>query len=171
MVAARDVVRVFALYEYETVPLSMPVESVVSQVALLAALQPQPTEAVTLNVPLPDAEPTVNADDEREMVHAWYVKLPMSRPFRALGLVTTMSTAPAAWAGVIAVSTLGVGTLTAVAEAPPKVTVAPATKPEPYNVTAVPPVDGPATVATRVTVGEVEPLLLTVRLSIPWPPK
>ena len=42
MVAARDAVRVLALYEYETVPLSIPVELVVSQAALLAALQPQP---------------------------------------------------------------------------------------------------------------------------------
>ena len=71
MVAARDAVRVLALYEYETVPLSIPVELVVSQAALLAALQPQPAEAVTVNVPLPDAEPTVSADAERAMVQAW----------------------------------------------------------------------------------------------------
>jgi hypothetical protein len=69
------------------------------------------------------------------------------------GLVTTTSTAPAAWAGVMAVIDVALSTLTPVAASPPKVTVAPVTNPVPVMVTEVPPAGRPAVGATEVTAG------------------
>jgi hypothetical protein len=67
-------------------------------------------------------------------------------------LVTTTSTAPAAWAGVVAVIEVEFTKVTPVAAVPPKVTVAPLTKFVPVMVTAVPPMSGPLVGATEVTV-------------------
>jgi hypothetical protein len=61
------------------------------------------------------------------------------------GFVTTTLTAPAALAGVTAVSCVEFTKVTDVALVPPKVTVAPETKLEPVIVTEVPPVVGPDT--------------------------
>ena len=54
-------------------------------------------------------------------------------------MVTTTLTAPAAWAGVVAVSEVALPKTTPVAATPPRATVAPDTKPVPVIVTAVPP--------------------------------
>jgi hypothetical protein len=56
-----------------------------------------------------------------------------------LPFVTVTLTAPAEPAGVVAVIWVELTTVTAVAAALPKVTVAPARKPVPVRVTAVPP--------------------------------
>ncbi len=68
-------------------------------------------------------------------------------------MVTTTSTAPTAWAGVVAVIEVEFTKVTPVAAVPPKVTVAPLTKSVPVMVTDVPPVSGPLVGATLVTVG------------------
>jgi hypothetical protein len=54
-------------------------------------------------------------------------------------LVTTTLTAPDACAGVVAVIDVLLTTFTFVADAPPRLTVAPVRKPVPVIVTAVPP--------------------------------
>src|SRR5437879_201600 len=68
------------------------------------------------------------------------------------GLVTTTFTAPAAWAGVVAVIVVAETTVTAVAAMPPTLTVAPDAKLVPVNVSAVPPVVDPEVGATLVSV-------------------
>ena len=68
-------------------------------------------------------------------------------------MVTTTLTAPAEWAGVVAVMEVPLARFTLVATAPPKVTVAPARKPVPIIVTAVPPDVVPDAGAKAVTVG------------------
>jgi hypothetical protein len=68
-------------------------------------------------------------------------------------LVTATVTAPAAWAGVVAVIDVLLTTFTPVAAVPPKLTVAPARKPVPVMVTAVPPVESPVFGEIEVTVG------------------
>ena len=54
-----------------------------------------------------------------------------------------MSTAPAAWAGVVAVSDVALTTATLVAAAPPTETIVPVVKPVPVMVTPSPPALGP----------------------------
>jgi hypothetical protein len=68
-------------------------------------------------------------------------------------LVTVTATAPAAWAGVVAVIVVLFVTTTLVAAVPPNVTVAPEAKFVPVIVTAVPPATGPVLGDTLVTVG------------------
>ena len=68
-------------------------------------------------------------------------------------LVTTTLTAPAAWAGAVAVIVVLFTTVTPGADVPPSLTVAPARKPVPLMVTAVPPVEGPVFGVIDVTVG------------------
>ena len=68
-------------------------------------------------------------------------------------LVTTTSTAPAAWAGVVALIEVPFTTVTPVAAVPPKLTAAPARKPVPLIVTPVPPLVLPEVGETPVTVG------------------
>ena len=68
-------------------------------------------------------------------------------------LVTVALTAPAACAGVVAVIVVAFTTVTPVAAVPPTLTVAPAAKPVPVIVTAVPPAVGPDGGATLSTVG------------------
>ena len=68
-------------------------------------------------------------------------------------LVTTKFTAPAVWAGVVAVIELPLTTFTPVAAVPPKLTVAPDKNPVPAMVTAVPPALDPAFGETELTVG------------------
>ncbi len=60
---------------------------------------------------------------------------------------------PAVCAGVVAVIEVLLATVTLVALVPPNLTVAPAKKPVPVMVTAVPPVVGPVLGAMAVTVG------------------
>src|SRR5512135_2762018 len=81
------------------------------------------------------------------------VKPPASVPLCVSVLVTTTSTAPAACAAVVAWIVVALVTLTPVAARPPMVTVAPARKPVPVMVTAVPPAVDPADGATALTVG------------------
>ncbi len=77
----------------------------------------------------------------------------MNVPLWVSGLVTTTSTAPAAWAGVMTSMVVAFCQVTPAAAVPPKVTVAPLTKSVPVIVTAVPPAVGPLVGATEVTVG------------------
>lgn len=63
------------------------------------------------------------------------------------------STAPAAWAGVVALMVVGLVRLIAVAAMPPTVTVADDAKPVPVIATVVPPEVGPVGGVTAVTVG------------------
>src|SRR5258705_249091 len=67
--------------------------------------------------------------------------------------VTVTVTTPAACVGVVAVIVVALTTITLVAALPPRLSVAPARKLVPVTVTAVPPVVGPDTGATLVTVG------------------
>jgi len=69
------------------------------------------------------------------------------------GLVTVTSTAPVAWAEVMAVMVVGEDTTTLVAAVPLKLTVAPETKFVPVTVTAIPPFTDPLLGETLVTVG------------------
>ena len=68
-------------------------------------------------------------------------------------LVTTTLTAPVACAGVVAVIEVLFTTVTPVAAVPPSFTVAPARKPVPVIVTAVPPLLFPKLGVIDVTVG------------------
>jgi hypothetical protein len=72
-----------------------------------------------------------------------------------LVFLTVTLTAPAEPAGVVAVIRVELTTLTAFAAALPKVMVAPARKPVPVMVTAVPPAVGPLAGETPPRVGEV----------------
>ena len=70
------------------------------------------------------------------------------------GVVTTMSTTPAAWAEMVAVRLVELVTLTLVAATPPMVTaVLPATKLVPVMVTDVPPEAPPKLGAITVIAG------------------
>jgi len=69
------------------------------------------------------------------------------------GVVTTTSTVPNAWAGVVAVIEVPLTTVTPVAAVPPKVTEVAPIKSVPVIVTAVPPAIGPVAGVTLVTVG------------------
>src|SRR5437773_3771016 len=71
------------------------------------------------------------------------------------GLVTTTFTAPAAWAGVVAVIVVAETTVTAGTAVPPSVTVAPGARLVPVMVMTVPPVVDPVVGATPVRVGAV----------------
>src|SRR3982751_5472194 len=77
---------------------------------------------------------------------ATYVNPPISLPEiprQTPASVTTTSTAPAAWAGVVAVIVVELTTITVVAATPPNVTVEGSKKLVPLIVTAVPPVIEP----------------------------
>ena len=69
-----------------------------------------------------------------------------------LGFITTTSTLPAAWGGVVAEINVPVPN-TLIAATPPNVTVAPGAKPEPNMVTLVPPTVVPEPGKTDVIVG------------------
>jgi hypothetical protein len=84
---------------------------------------------------------------------ATYVNLFVPVVLVPLGVVTTTLTAPAAWAGVVAVIEVALTTVTPVAAVPPKVTEVAPIKSVPVIVTAVPPAIGPVGGATLVTVG------------------
>jgi hypothetical protein len=62
-------------------------------------------------------------------------------------------TAPTTWAGVVAVIEVLLTSVTPVAAVPPMLTVAPAKKPVPVTVTAVPPLMVPELGVIEVTVG------------------
>lgn len=68
-------------------------------------------------------------------------------------MVTTTSTIPAACAAVVAVIEVLLTTVTPVAAAPPRLTVAPGRKPVPVMLTAVPPPRDPALGEIAITVG------------------
>ena len=68
-------------------------------------------------------------------------------------LVTTTLTAPAACAAVVAVIVVLLTTVTPVADVPPSLTVAPARKPVPVMLTAVPPAVVPDVGVIELTVG------------------
>jgi hypothetical protein len=80
------------------------------------------------------------------------VKHPEHIPLCVSVFVTTTSTAPQACAAVDPVIAVGLIVATVRAE-PPNDTVAPAEKPAPFTVTAVPPAVGPLLGVTDVTVG------------------
>jgi hypothetical protein len=69
-----------------------------------------------------------------------------------LGFITTTSTLPAAWGGVVAEINVPVPN-TLIAATPPNVTVAPGAKPEPNMVTLVPPTVVPELGETDVIIG------------------
>ena len=77
----------------------------------------------------------------------------VSVPLWVFVLVTTTLTAPAAWAAVVAVIEVPLTTVTVLAAVPPNLTVAPARKPVPVMVTAVPPLTDPDPGEIAVTVG------------------
>jgi hypothetical protein len=81
------------------------------------------------------------------------VNPPDSVPLCVSVLVTTTSTAPAAWATVVALIEVLLTTVTPVAAVPPRLTVAPARKPVPVIVIAVPPLAVPEAGKIEVTVG------------------
>ena len=83
------------------------------------------------------------------------VKQPVHVAVCVSAFVTTTSTAPAAWAGVVALTCVALTTVTALAAPPPKLTVAGATKPAPVMVTRVPPAVAPLVGVTAVTIGVV----------------
>ena len=87
------------------------------------------------------------------MVDEVYVNPLVRVPFWLSVLLTTTFTAPAAWAGVVAVMEVLLTHVTLLAGVVPKVTVAPDTKPVPVMVTAVPPLAGPELGEIAVTVG------------------
>ena len=68
-------------------------------------------------------------------------------------MAVAASSAPAACAGVVAVIEVLFTTVTPVAAVPPSLTVAPARKPVPVRVTAVPPLAVPVLGVIEVTVG------------------
>lgn len=84
---------------------------------------------------------------------ALYVKALDKLPLSPLGLITATLTAPAVFAGAVAVMELLLVTETLVAAALPKVTVAPETKFVPVIVTMVPPIVEPTVGETLLTVG------------------
>src|SRR6202047_1656793 len=87
------------------------------------------------------------------MVDEVYVN-PLTRvPVWVSVLVTTTFTAPAAWAGVVAVIEVALTTVTPVAAVPPNVTAVAPVKLVPVMVTDVPPAIGPEFGLTLVTVG------------------
>ncbi len=69
------------------------------------------------------------------------------------GVVTTTSTAPGAWPGVVTVIVVSSTTVTFAPGVPPKVTPVAPVKPLPVMVTAVPPVSGPLAGVTEVMTG------------------
>ena len=69
------------------------------------------------------------------------------------GVVTATSTAPTAWAGVVAVIEVALTTVTPVAATPPMVTDVAPLRFVPVMVTAVPPAIGPLVGEIAVTVG------------------
>ena len=109
------------------------------------------------------------------------VKAPAPVPARVLGLVTTMSLAPAVPAGVVHVNDVADTNTTEVHAAPPTVTVAPLTKSVPVIVIDVPPLAGPFAGEADDTVGavpntkpfvrvrEVVPTLVTTTFALPDP--
>jgi hypothetical protein len=135
---------------------------VVEQETLLAGLAPNATVVApgdVLNpVPLivtvvpPAVEPLLGTI-ALTVGAAMYVKQPAQVPDCASVFVTVTLTEPAACAGVVAVIDAAFTTTTLVAALPPIVTVAPAPKPVPVIVTAVPPAAGPLVGAMPVTVG------------------
>jgi hypothetical protein len=74
-------------------------------------------------------------------------------PLCASVFVTMTFTAPAAWAGVVAVIEVLLTSVTPVAAVPPRLIVAPARKPVPVTVTAVPPLIVPELGVIEVMVG------------------
>jgi hypothetical protein len=81
------------------------------------------------------------------------VNPPARRLLCPSGFVTTMSAAPAAWAGVVAVIDVDVATAAPEASVPPIETVAPAVNPVPVIVMLSPPEVGPEPGEIPVTVG------------------
>jgi len=86
-------------------------------------------------------------------------------PLPLLSLTTTF-TAPAAWAGVVAVIDVLLTTVTLVAAVPPNVTVAPETKLVPVIVTAVPPLVEPELGEIVLIVGAEPPVTLAFNVTI-----
>jgi hypothetical protein len=96
------------------------------------------------------------------------------------GVVTVASTAPAAPAGVVAVSDVSEPTVNDAAGVAPKLTAVAPVKADPVIVTVVPPASGPAAGLTLLTVGplvyvnrsrvdvaDVPPAVVTVRSTVP----
>src|SRR5262249_23034609 len=83
------------------------------------------------------------------------------------GLVTTTSTAPAAWAGVMAEIVPPLVTWTFVAAAPPTPTVAPGAKFAPRRATVVPPAVGPVFGLRLESKTAVEPPTFATKAAMP----
>ena len=91
---------------------------------------------------------TVGAGFEAE-----YVKPPVNVLLCASVLTTMTFTAPATWAGVVAVIDVLLTRVTPVAGMPPRLTVAPVPKPVPVIVTVVPPLVVPVLGVMEATLG------------------
>src|ERR1041384_3925069 len=94
-----------------------------------------------------------------------YIYPLLSVPFCESVLVTTTSTVPATCADVVAVIEVELTTVTLVAAAPPKLTLAPDKKPVPVIVTDVPPLVLPDIGEIAVTVGAGALLVAASKLS------
>jgi hypothetical protein len=99
---------------------------------------------------------------------AWKVNPEVKVPVSPFEFVTTTLTAPADDAGVMAVIRVELCTVAEVAAALPKITVAPARKPVPVRVTAVPPDVGPLAGETLLRVGGLTKVKAPLRLAL-WP--
>ena len=83
----------------------------------------------------------------------WIVNAPLSVDDCVSGFVMVTTAEPGVPAGVVAVIEVALATTTPVAGTPPRLTVAPDTKPVPVIVIDVPPTDGPSAGDTATTVG------------------
>ena len=83
------------------------------------------------------------------------------------GVVMTTLTAPAAWAGVVAVIEVSLTTVNEVAAVPSKVTEVSQINPVPVIVTEVPPAIGPATGLMVPKVGTAAYLYALVPVAVP----
>jgi len=132
---------------------------VASTVETVSAEPPNDTVAPATN-PVPDTvtdvpprvDPPVGVTELTVGAGATYVKQLAHVPLWLSRLVTTTFTAPTACAVVVPVMLVALTVVTVSAE-PPSDTVAPATKPVPAMVTAVPPSVDPLLGVTEVTVG------------------
>ena len=86
-------------------------------------------------------------------------------------VVATTLTAPAAWAGVVAVIVVALLTVNELAAVPPKLTAVVPVRLVPVRVTVVPPAVLPVGGVTWVRVGVAPPLTTTVYVATPLSPK
>src|SRR5204863_14288 len=119
---------------------------------LTVAPAPKPVPLIVIAVP-PAVPPDGGATPVTVGAGARYVNAFARVPLCASAFVTVTLTAPDPCAGVVAVIVVALTPISPVAFVPPTLTVAPAPKPVPLIVIAVPPTVDPDGGATPVTVG------------------